>query len=197
MLKSFQLLASNDGALRNLDSSMFNTSGWPMVLVPVALEVPLIDRPLPELKLWLNICQGTGINLPVRLEPLELLGIPETLDRLEGTVSRPEVDVSATPPAFDSDKMANWTRPLCGSTTKSRMYPKVLPSCDCTLELIRLLSRTALPELIEPWLEPKLLDELRLPELLLCPPKLEPCDCEDDDEPGVVDVEPGLVVEDC
>ena len=47
------------------------------------------------------------MSLPVIVEPAVLLGIPETLERLEGTVSRPEVDVSATPPALDKDKIAN------------------------------------------------------------------------------------------
>jgi len=163
------LLASKEGALRSLDSSIFNTRGWPAVpmLEPRLLE--LVPARLLELvKPWLNICQGTGTNLPVILDPIALLGIPEELDRLEGTVSRPEVDVSDTPPELESDRIANCTRPLCGSTTKSRICPRVLPSWDWTVPLMRLLKRTLLPELIELWLEPKLLDEPKLLELELC-----------------------------
>lgn len=99
----------------------------------------LLGLPVNE---WLNSCQGTGTNLPVRFAPTALLGMPEELDRVEGTVSRPDVDVSDTPPALDRDRMANWIRPLCGSITKSRICPSVLPDCDCTVPLMRLLNRT-------------------------------------------------------
>jgi len=100
------------------------------------------------LQLWLNSCQGTGIILPMVVEPRELLGVPVVLERLEGTVSRPEVDVSEAAPAEESDRMANSMRPVWGSTVRSRTRPRVLPSCDCT-ELFRIwLSLTALPECI-------------------------------------------------
>jgi len=68
---------------------------------------------LPELlvdwllMLWLNICQGTGMSFPVVEDPEELLGVPELLERLEGTVSRPEVEVSDEAPADESDRIAN------------------------------------------------------------------------------------------
>jgi len=54
-------------------------------------------------------------------EPEELLGVPTELERLEGTVSRPDVDVSVEAPADERDRMANSMRPLCGSTVRSRM----------------------------------------------------------------------------
>lgn len=99
----------------------------PVVLLPVVLLLPLV---LEFFMFWLRSCQGTGISLPVSdaLDELLLLGVPETLERLEGTVSRPDVEVSLAPPADESDSTANWMRPLCGSTITSRMLPSVLPS---------------------------------------------------------------------
>jgi hypothetical protein len=115
------------------------------VLVPA---VVLVDWPaVPILfQLWLNICQGTGMSLPVKLLPVALLGVPITLDLLEGTVSRPDVEVSLAPPEVVNERMANWMRPVFGSTVKSRMYPRFLPSADWTGAFIRLLSRVLFPE---------------------------------------------------
>jgi len=110
------------------------------------------------LMLWLNSCQGTGINLPIVLDPEELLGVPVVLERLDGTVSRPEVDVSDAPPADDNERIANAMRPLCGSTVRSRICPSVLPSWPCTEPFMIWLSRTVLPECIELALEPRLLE---------------------------------------
>jgi hypothetical protein len=99
---------SNEGALRNFDSSMFNTRFCEVrALVPaVVLALLLLVERFP-LQLWLNSCQGTGINFPVMVEPLVLLGVPVVLDRLEGTVSLPDVAVSDAAPAEESDKTAN------------------------------------------------------------------------------------------
>jgi len=121
------LLESNDGALRSLDSSRFRVRVCGLVE-----PMPAVDEWIPEwpLQLWLKSCQGTGINLPMVVDPRELLGVPTVLERLEGTVSRPEVDVSEDAPADDRDRIANAMRPLCGSTIRSRTCPSVLPSCD-------------------------------------------------------------------
>jgi len=95
----------------------------------IALLLPVLELLLDWLLMpWLKSCQGTGINLPVVLDPAELLGVPVELERLDGTVSRPEVDVSEAPPADERERMANWMRPLCGSTVRSRICPRVLPS---------------------------------------------------------------------
>ena len=147
------MLESNDGALRSLDSSRFS------VRVGGVEPAPAVDELWYWLlKPWLNNCQGTGIILPMADDPAELLGVPTVLERLEGTVSRPEVEVSETPPADDKDRIANSIRPLWGSTVKSRTWPKVLPSWDWT-ELFRIwLSRTLLPECIALALEPRVLD---------------------------------------
>jgi len=103
--------------------------------VPIELPLPsvllLVLLPVAELlllRLWLRSCQGTGISLPVMLDEDELLGVPETLERLDGTVSRPEVDVSDALPADESERIANWMRPLCGSTITSWILPRDLPS---------------------------------------------------------------------
>jgi len=72
-----------------------------------ALLVAELLLALALLQLWLNSCQGTGISLPVIVEPVALLGMPDTLERLEGTVSRPDVEVSVAAPALDKDRMAN------------------------------------------------------------------------------------------
>jgi hypothetical protein len=98
-----------------------------MALLVTELLVVLL-WPLLLLQLWLNICHGTGINFPAAVAPAALLGVPIVLERLEGTVSRPEVDVFVAAPADESDRMANSMRPDCGSTIRSRMWPKVLPS---------------------------------------------------------------------
>jgi hypothetical protein len=117
-----------------LDSSMLSTRfGVPIALLlpsVLLLEAPelLLPATEPLLRLWLMSCQGTGISLPVVLEEYGLLELPETLERLEGTVSRPEVDVSDALPADESERIANWMRPLCGSTNTSWMLPRVLPS---------------------------------------------------------------------
>jgi hypothetical protein len=135
------LLESKDGALRNLESSIFNVRfpAAPLPVVPATLELLVasaVEWPL-LLQLWLKSCQGTGMSLPIVVLPVTLPGVPETLDRLEGAVSRPEVDVSvAAPdvpiaaPADDKDNTANSTWPDCGFTVKSRMYPSVFPSFD-------------------------------------------------------------------
>jgi hypothetical protein len=109
---------------------MFNTRFWePMALLlaAVLLLAVLLLCPL-LLQLWLNICQGTGISLPVVVEPTALLGVPTLLERLEGVVSLPEVEVSDAAPAVERDRMANSTRPDCGSIVKSRICPRVFPS---------------------------------------------------------------------
>jgi len=82
------------------------------------VEVLLLDWLLMP---WLKSCQGTGINFPVMLDDEELPDAPVLLERLEGTVSRPEVDVSVAAPADDRERIANSIRPLCGSTVRSRM----------------------------------------------------------------------------
>jgi len=94
----------------------------------VLLLVLLPAAELLLLRLWLRSCQGTGISLPVWLEEDEMLGVPETLDRLDGTVSRPEVELSDALPADESERIANWIRPLWGSTNTSWMLPRLLPS---------------------------------------------------------------------
>jgi len=114
-----------------LDSSILSTRlGALMELLPRVLLLELLPDVLELVRFWLRSCHGTGINLPAvnELDELLLLGVPVTLERLEGTVSRPEVDVSLAAPADDSDSTANWIRPLCGSTITSRMLPSVLPS---------------------------------------------------------------------
>jgi len=124
-----------DGALWSLDSSMLSTRFGeliellPRVLLLELLPVLLLPLVLELAMFWLSNCHGTGISFPV-IDALEelLLGVPETLERLDGTVSRPEVEVSLAPPADESDSTANWIRPLCGSTMTSRMLPSVLPS---------------------------------------------------------------------
>jgi hypothetical protein len=126
----FQLLESKDGALRSLDSSIFKVRFPPIPLpvVPATLEL-LVPAWLRPLQLWLKSCHGTGINLPVMLLAVVVLpGVPATLDRLDGAVSRPEVDVSAAAPvpevelaADDKDNTANSTWPDCGFTVKSLM----------------------------------------------------------------------------
>jgi hypothetical protein len=68
------------------------TFGVPIaLLLPSVLLLEAAELLLPAtellLRLWLMSCQGTGISLPVMLEAEALLGIPETLERLEGTVS--------------------------------------------------------------------------------------------------------------
>jgi hypothetical protein len=95
---------------------------------------------------------------------VEPLWIPVVLDRLEGTVSRPDVDVSEAAPADDNERTAIWIWPDCGLTTKSRMCPNVLPSCDWTELFMSWLSRTLLPDCMA----------VLLPrELLLVPRRLE------------------------
>ena len=106
------MLASNEGALWSFDSSMLSVSFGALPGVEVLLCWLLMP--------WLKRCQGTGINFPVMLDAEELLGVPVVLERLEGTVSRPEVDVSEEPPADESERIANSMRPLCGSTVRSR-----------------------------------------------------------------------------
>jgi len=91
-----------------LDSSILSVRFGALVEL-----LPLVELLLDWLLMpWLNNCQGTGINLPVMLDPEELLGVPVVLERLEGTVSRPEVEVSEAPPAEDRERMANSMRPL-------------------------------------------------------------------------------------
>jgi hypothetical protein len=93
-----------------LDSSRLRTRfGLPreLVLPSVLLLVLVPAAELLLLRLWLRSCQGTGISLPIWLEEDEMLGVPETLDRLDGTVSRPEVEVSDAPPADESERIAN------------------------------------------------------------------------------------------
>lgn len=113
-----------------MDSSIFRVRFCdPIVLLVALLEV----RALLPLRLWLKSCQGTGISLPVMLAPEALLGTPDTLERLEGAVSRPEVDVSEAPPADESERIANSMRPDWGLTVRSRICPNVFPSCDWTV----------------------------------------------------------------
>jgi hypothetical protein len=93
-----------------LDSSRLRTRfGLPReLLLPSVLLLVLLPAPeLLLLRLWLRSCQGTGIILPNRLEEDEMLGVPETLDRLDGTVSRPDVEVSDALPADESERIAN------------------------------------------------------------------------------------------
>jgi len=45
--------------------------------------------------------------LPIALVAEELLGVPVTLERLDGTVSRPEVEVSEAPLPEAKDRIAN------------------------------------------------------------------------------------------
>lgn len=100
---------------------MFRTRLWPPIVpLPVVAVDPVWLVLWLELQLWLNSCHGTGINLPVVVDPEALEGVPEMLDRLDGVVSRPEVEVSVDAPADDSDRMAKSIRPLCGSTMTSR-----------------------------------------------------------------------------
>lgn len=131
---------------------MFSTRlGAVIELLPKAGELLLmleLDL-LLLLMFWLKSCHGTGIILPVVVEPEALLGVPTVLERLVGVVSRPEVEVSDAPPADESERIANCTRPLCGSTVKSRMCPRVFPSCDWTAPFMSWLIRTFWPELIE------------------------------------------------
>jgi hypothetical protein len=166
---SFQLLLSKDGALRSFDSSMFNTRLCaPIAPLAAVLELldPRVEELLDPVQLWLKSCQGTATNLPIELLSDELLGVPVTLDRLEGTVSRPDVDVSEAPPPEAKERMANSIRPLCGSTVRSRICPSVLPSCPWTDPFMIWLSRSLLPECIWPEVEPRLLElEPRLLEL--------------------------------
>ena len=122
--------------------------------------------------------------MPIALDPVALLCVPVVLERLEGTVSRPEVEVSAEPPAEARDKMAKSIRPVLGSTVKSRICPSVLPSLDCTALFMRWLSRTVLPDCIA----------LELEELELAPKLLELWLLLDE-ELGLVDEELGLVDE--
>lgn len=132
---------------------MFKTRFWdPPNVVARELEVELAPDWL-LLQLWLKSCQGTGMSLPVVVDPAELLGVPTVLERLEGTVSRPDVDVSAALPDEDNERTANSMRPLCGSTMTSRMWPRVFPSCDCTLLFMSWLRRTLLPDCMELLLE--------------------------------------------
>lgn len=95
-----------------MDSSMFKLRFCEARagLLPAVVLLPIAPDRLLLLMLWLNSCQGTGINLPV-IVPTALLGVPATLERLDGTVSRPEVDVSdappAAPPADERERIAN------------------------------------------------------------------------------------------
>jgi len=147
-----------------------------------------------------------GISLPVIEELYAPLELPDTLELLEGDVApRLDVDVSRfeaveseAPPAPDWERTANSICPLCGSTRTSRMWPSVLPSCDCTVACMISLSRTFLPDCMELLLEPRVLeleprvlelDDPRLPELD-CDPRLPELDCDELDE------EFGIVLED-
>jgi len=163
---SLQFEASNVGALRSLDSSTLSTKAGADKVLLVPLMLPPVEL-LPELEppdmlLWLNSCHGTGIIRPVMpeldkdededdeleelLNPPAVPVPPDTLDRLEGTVSFPEVEVSAEPvPLEDKFKIANPTRPDCGSIVKSRTWPSVLPSCDWTGLFSSWLMRTLEP----------------------------------------------------
>jgi len=142
------LEASNDGALCSFDSSIFKVRFCELIaLDPVLLDA--LELLLLLFQLWLKSCHGTGISLPVVVEPEELLGVPVTLDRLEGTVSRPDVDVSVAPPAEESERMANSTRPDCGSMVRSLTCPRVFPSCDWTELFSSWLKRTLFPDCME------------------------------------------------
>jgi len=63
----------------------------PLMLVPVAL-LPVVPAVLRPPKLWLKSCQGTGISLPMELAVEPTLGVPVTVERLDGVVPSPEED---------------------------------------------------------------------------------------------------------
>jgi len=89
-----------------------------MAVLLLGLLLPIELLWLPEL--WLSSCHGTGTSFPIALEEEALLGVPVTLERLDGTVSRPDVDVSEAPAAEVNAMIANSTRPDCGSNVRSR-----------------------------------------------------------------------------
>jgi len=83
-----------------------------MALLLEPPRLPLVDDDEELLcdeelfQLWLNNCHGTGIIFPWAL------WVPPTLERLEGTVSLPEVEVSEELPPDARERMANSIRPL-------------------------------------------------------------------------------------